>query len=82
MEPVRFSEQCQTLCGGGPIANLPILTLHYEGLGPAIVSCWRLSLWELLRALFTGRIFVIVLGLRQPPMLLTTDADDIGLEEH
>lgn len=41
-----------------------------------IVTCWRLSRWERLRLLISGRFFLIVLTFNNPlqPMQLTVDA--------
>lgn len=33
----------------------------------AVVSCWRLTWWERVRILFTGRFFLVVLTFKAPP---------------
>lgn len=35
------------------------------------ISCWKLTFWERVRALFTGRIWLYVLGDGQPPVYVT-----------
>ena len=37
------------------------------------ISCWKLSFKERLKALFTGRIWLYVLGGDQPPVYITSD---------
>ena len=42
---------------------------QYDG---GVICCWKSTLVERVRLLFTGRIWVSVLGAGVPPMLLTT----------
>jgi len=42
---------------------------QYDG---GVICCWKSTLVERVRLLFTGRIWVSVLGSGVPPMLLTT----------
>lgn len=42
---------------------------QYDG---GVICCWKSTLVERARLLFTGRIWVSVLGSGVPPMLLTT----------
>jgi hypothetical protein len=49
------------------VSPLPIWTN-----GEQCVSCWKMSLWERIVALFVGRVWLAVLsGYRQPPVSLT-----------
>lgn len=42
--------------------------------GEFCVSCWHMSLWERLRALFLGKIWISIWsGHTQPPILITTE---------
>lgn len=84
MQPVSFHEQEQTLHGpaGQPdVVPLPVLFVSYADHQLAIVSCWRPSIWDLLRMVWLRRIYLIVLGHQSPPVLLSTDAKEIGLQD-
>lgn len=41
--------------------------------GCQVVSCWHISFWKRLKLLFTGRIWVGILGISQAPMWLDAD---------
>lgn len=73
MVPVAFEQSNGTL-GGGPAAvygteddvrDLPV----HRGSGQ-VISCWRLSFWERLRVLVTGRVWLLVLGTNHAPVKL------------
>jgi len=82
MKPLDFSKHTQLMRGpDDSIEDLPILVVHYEGGGRAMISCWQLSWIDLLRVLFTRRIFAAIWGGQHPPILLSTDAKDIGVVE-
>lgn len=53
MNPINFKESNHTYAENDPNNNpLPVL----EGNG-VVVSCWRVSIWEALRILWTGKIW-------------------------
>lgn len=82
MKPIEFSRFVQILKGQGEaVDDLPVLTTHYESLGPAVISCWKPSLKDLLRILFRRRVYLVVLGRRCPPVSLSTDAAEVGIPE-
>ena len=65
MKPIRFPEANGTL-GGGPaeaygteddVVDLPV----HRGSG-MVISCWRLSLWERVKLLASGRVWLLVLA--------------------
>ena len=35
-----------------------------------VISCWRLTFWERVKLLFTGRLWFSVIGNAQPPIWL------------
>ena len=39
----------------------------FKGQGQ-VISCWRLSLWERIKLLFTGRLWFSVIGTAHPPI--------------
>ena len=76
MKPIEFPQQEITLrkpdtmthaeCGSLPI---------YRTAGGCCISCWQASLWDRLKFLFTGKLWVwVVSGRTQPPIYL-------GIEE-
>lgn len=38
-----------------------------------VISCWKLTLWERIKLLFTGRLWMSVIGDAPPPVWLGTD---------
>lgn len=67
MKPTTFPESNGTL-GGGPAATYgtedDVIDLPVHRNGAQIISCWRLSWLDRLRALFTGRVWLHVLTQR------------------
>lgn len=67
MKPISFREQNTTFvppegmeerCGSMPA---------FLGEGQ-VISCWKLTVWERLKLLFTGRLWFSVIGNAQPPI--------------
>ncbi len=69
MRPVTFPEQNVVFVPPkgmeGQCGNLPA----FKGEGQ-VISCWRLTFWERLLLLFTGRLWFSVIGDDQPPIWL------------
>ena len=69
MTPVPFREQNHTFLPPprmeDKVGSLP--TFVGEG---QVISCWRLTLWERIKLLFTGRMWFSVIGNAQPPIWL------------
>jgi hypothetical protein len=77
MKPIQFPEQNGTL-GGGPGANFgtteQVLDLPVHRNGAEVISCWSLSLWERIKLLFRGRLWLLALAPRtHVPIALTVD---------
>ena len=81
MKPIRFSEFVQVVRGDG-VDSLPVLATHYEALGPAMISCWRPSFKDLLRILFTRKVYLIVLGRAHPAVALSADPKATGVTDY
>jgi hypothetical protein len=62
MTPEIFPEVTNILAEDQP-EYLPLPVCRY---GDRTISCWRLSLWERLKVLVTGRLWLLVLNFRQP----------------
>ncbi len=72
MHPVNFEDQNLVLGGGSTGAqDLPV---HQDTKKGECISCWKMSLKERVKALFTGKVWLNVhFGGTQPPVLLTVD---------
>jgi len=71
MTPEIFPEITTTLALDQPeYRPLPVCVY-----GDRTISCWKLTLLERLKLLFTGRLWLLVLNFRQPlqPQLPTVD---------
>lgn len=71
MKPVSF-KQVNTVYGKDQPDYIP-LPAHRSGTGE-VISCWQLNLWERIKVLFTGRIYVTLLTYNNPlqPQKLST----------
>lgn len=77
MRPVPFPESNGTLSGGpaavygtaDDVADLPVCREH-----STVISCWKLSLRERLGLLFSGRVWLLVLGNNHAPVKLATES--------
>lgn len=63
MKPVSFREVTDVLAKNQP-QYLP-LPVHRSADG-VVVSCWRLSFWERVKVLFTGRLWALQMTFGQP----------------
>jgi hypothetical protein len=80
MHPINFHSEEFILKGKEPhIDNMPVLPVHY-GSSFGLISCWQLSFLERLRLLFFGRLFLVALGIKHPPVYLTTYPNEVGLD--
>ena len=72
MKPTTFPQAFKTLTPPNGIkkcGDLPVFTD-----GNNVVSCWKPSLWERIRIVFGGKVFLGVLsGNTQPPVWMTTE---------
>jgi hypothetical protein len=71
MKPILFPEITTTLALDQPeYQPLPVCVY-----GERTISCWQLSLWERVKLLFTGRLWLLQLNFRQPlqPQLPAVD---------
>lgn len=76
MRPEVFPEATGTLSGGPAVLfatdqdvkDLPV----YRG-GGQVISCWRLAWRERLRLLFTGKVWLRILGSNHAPVSVETE---------
>lgn len=57
----------------------PIPALRIAGPGGHVISCWRLSLWERIKVLFLGRVWMDLMSYNQPltPSHLSVNRKDM-----
>ena len=67
MRPIKFQESNMTHTGEG-CGDLPTF-VNRQG----VVSCWRMSWRERVKALFTGKVWLVVWGQGQPPVELRVE---------
>ena len=82
MEPVNFHEQCKMFAENQPeYLKLPVFVADTIGGPDMFISCWRLSLWERVKLLFTKDIYLSILG-NQPPIILELDSPEfVGIAQ-
>lgn len=75
MDPVKFKE-CNKVYAKDQPEYRAIDVLDD---GKYVVSCWELSLWEKIKVLFTGKIWLSLLMFGNPltPSLMTTKKKDL-----
>lgn len=78
MEPIDFKER-NVVYGTGQPEYKPLPALSLDDPHGTVISCWRLSIKERLKVLFTGKIWVGLLCFGKPltPSMLSTKIDDI-----
>lgn len=83
MKPINdFHPDVQTIHGNNEHTDsLGVLPLRFDYCGPVMVSCWRVSWRDLLRMLFTRKVWLVVMGKRHPPLFLETDKQYTGVDE-
>lgn len=63
MKPIEFKEQNCVFAKDQP-EYLPLPCHKTEG--GMVISCWKLSVWERFKILFTGKLWMIVLTFHKP----------------
>ena len=80
MKPNKFKEANAILEApkdSDNVEDLPVWTN-----GQSIVSCWEVSLWDRLRILLIGRVWLWVMGPTQPPVFLDAQYPFVGGDSH
>lgn len=77
LTPVDF-EESNLLVEGNPGSDIQPLKVYKEG--DVYVSCWKLSIWDLIKMLFTRkkRVWLGVMGKQQPPVWISIKYPFIG----
>ena len=72
MEPIKFNGQNMTFTKPKNMSEEECGDLPVFSNGNQIISCWKLSREEIEHVTNTGRIYLGVMGVAQPPVYLTT----------
>ena len=78
MKPIKFKEQNCTYAENQP-EYLPLPAYKDKGEQGIVISCWKLSIWERLRLLFTGKLWISLMSFNKPltPSLFSTKKSDV-----
>ena len=70
MKPIDFYQSNETLIGpkDSDVVPLPVWRDSAH-----VLSCWKLSLWERVKIMMTGKVWLWVEGKSHPPVLIDTD---------
>jgi hypothetical protein len=78
MRPIDFHPREAIFTSEDPgIEPLPALPITYGDGGRGIISCWKPSLKDVLRVLIGKPVYLVLLTLRQPPVYLSTDREEV-----
>jgi hypothetical protein len=78
MTPIEFKEQNVVFAKDQP-EYMPLPAFRNDSPQGEVVSCWKLSLKERLKLLFTGRLWVCLLTFNKPltPSFFTTKKSEV-----
>ena len=72
MKPINFKEATKVLQRPSTMTDAECASLHVWSDGKQCVSCWKPSVWERVRILFGGKVYLGVKGGgTQPPVFVT-----------
>ena len=78
MKAVNFKHQNVVYAKDQP-EYLPLPALKIESEYGEVISCWRLSFWERIKVLFTGKIWLSLMSFNQPltPSMMSVNRKEI-----
>lgn len=78
MIPIKFKES-NTVYSKNQPKYLPLPAFKNEGPKGEVITCWKLSLAERLKILFTGRLWVCLLTFNGPlvPAFITINKSEV-----
>lgn len=75
MKPINFKEATKVLQKPSTMTDAECASLHVWSDGKQCVSCWKPSVWERVRILFGGKVYLGVKGGgTQPPVFVTVES--------
>lgn len=86
MKPVKPSAtRSQFLKGNNLCDSIYVVTSAYTdedgSITPALITCWQLSLWERIKILFTGKVYVEQLTTKLSPQKLSLSRTEVNLDK-
>lgn len=80
MKPTEFKEQNIVFAKDQPEYQ-PLPAFKNNSFQGEVICCWKLSLWERMKVMITGRLWINLLTFNQPltPYLLTVNKEDVLL---
>lgn len=78
MKPIEFEGQTDVYAKDQPeYQPLPVLKL--EGSKGEVIACWKMSFWERVKVLFTGKVWVSLLSFNKPltPSYITVNRKEV-----
>ena len=81
MYVIKFKECNVTFAEGQP-EYLPLPA--YRSADGIVTSCWKLSFWERIKVVVTGRMYLQILSFNRPllPLKMSTSKPLIGVREN
>jgi len=72
MNPIEFPEQTKVLNKPDSMTDAECSSMAVHCDGKTCISCWKGGLWDRVKFLFTGKMWLYVLsGQTQPPVCIT-----------
>ncbi len=69
MKPIEFDQMTKKVSPRSRETKYNSLPIHNDG--KQCISCWQLSLWEQIKLIWTGEIWLQVCRKIQPPVCVT-----------
>lgn len=80
MKPIHFKESNIVFAKDQPeYQQLPAFINRSEGNNGEVVSCWQLSFKEIIKVLFTGKVYVSLMTFNKPltPTYITVNKEEV-----
>lgn len=78
MRPVSFHPKEVLYTSPEPeIEPLPVVRIMYRDGALGLISCWKPSFWDVVRLVLGRPVYLVLLSPVQPPVLLSTDRDEV-----
>lgn len=74
MNPIKFKEQNFTYTKPESMTDEECSSLPVYKQNNEIISCWKMSFKERIKALFTGKVWFCVMSYSQPPIWLDVNS--------
>ena len=82
MEPISFHPNEFTMHGFGDVADLQVVKVRYISGADTFVSCWKVSLRDILNILMFRKIYLSIYGKQHPPVAISSSLGEVGVQPH